>query len=189
MSAITIDELSVDLDGVEVLHGVSCAVPAGGWLALIGPNGAGKTTLLRAVAGLVPHRGTIGVNDTDLGALRGRGRARLIAYLPQIPVLPPDMTVRDYVLLGRTPYLGYLSAPGRSDRAKADEASERLDVTRFAGRGWAACPAANASASGWPGPWPRSPGCCCLTSRPTTWTSGTSSRSSSWSTTCAGPGA
>jgi len=134
VSAITIDELGVDLDGVEVLHGVSCAVPAGGWLALIGPNGAGKTTLLRAVAGLLPYRGTIGVNDTDLGALRGRGRARLIAYLPQIPVLPPDMTVRDYVLLGRTPYLGYLSAPGRSDRAKADEASERLDVTRFAGR-------------------------------------------------------
>ena len=89
MSAITVDELSVDLDRVEILHGVSCAVPAGGWLALIGPNGAGKTTLLRAVAGLLPHRGTIQVNDQDLGALRGRGRARLIAYLP--PGMPrPD---------------------------------------------------------------------------------------------------
>ena len=134
MSALAIEDLSVDLDHVPVLHAVSCAVSSGGWLALIGPNGAGKTTLLRAVAGLVPHRGLIRVNQEDLGALRGRARARLIAYVPQIPVLPPDMTVEEYVLLGRTPHLGYLSAPDRDDRQKAAEASERLDVTRFAGR-------------------------------------------------------
>jgi iron complex transport system ATP-binding protein len=103
----------VALDGVPVLHGVSCAVPDGGWLALIGPNGAGKTTLLRAVAGLVPYQGRIEVDQADLGALRGRGRARLIAYVPQLPVLPPHMTAGDYVLLGRTPYIGYLGAAGR----------------------------------------------------------------------------
>jgi len=134
MSAITIDKLTVELDRVPVLHAVDAAVPGGGWLALIGPNGAGKTTLLRAVAGLLPYGGTIHLNQTDLGTLRGRARARLIAYVPQIPVLPPDMTVEEYVLLGRTPHLGYLSAPNRDDRQKAAEASERLDVTRFAGR-------------------------------------------------------
>ena len=119
MSAITVDKLSVDLDRVPVLREVSCAVKTGGWLALIGPNGAGKTTLLRAVAGLLPHRGTIQVDDADLGALRGRGRARLIAYVPQAPVLPPDMTVEEYVLLGRTPHLGYLGSLSRRDRDKA----------------------------------------------------------------------
>ena len=134
MNAIAVDGLSVDLDRVPVLHAVSCAVGSGGWLALIGPNGAGKTTLLRAVAGLLPHRGTILLDHTDIGALRGRRRARLIAYVPQTPVLPPDMTVREYVLLGRTPHLGYLSSPGRHDREKADAAAERLDVARFADR-------------------------------------------------------
>jgi cobalamin transport system ATP-binding protein len=131
---ITIDELTVALDRVQVLHAVDAAVPEGGWLALIGPNGAGKTTLLRAVAGLLPYGGAIRLGQTDLGTLRARARARLIAYLPQIPVLPPDLTVEEYVLLGRTPHLGYLSAPNRGDRRKAAEASERLDVTRFAGR-------------------------------------------------------
>jgi iron complex transport system ATP-binding protein len=134
MSALGIHDLSVELDHVPVLHAVSCAVSSGGWLALIGPNGAGKTTLLRAVAGLVPHRGSIRVNQADLSALRGRARARLIAYVPQIPVLPPDMTVEEYVLLGRTPHLGYLGAPGRLDRGKVAEACERLDIARFAGR-------------------------------------------------------
>jgi iron complex transport system ATP-binding protein len=134
MSAIAVHKLSVELDRVPVLREVSCAVKAGGWLALIGPNGAGKTTLLRAVAGLLPHRGTIQVDNADIGALRGRGRARLIAYVPQAPVLPPDMTVEEYVLLGRTPHLGYLAVPGQRDREQAAEAAERLDVARFAGR-------------------------------------------------------
>jgi iron complex transport system ATP-binding protein len=134
VSAIKVAELSVDLDRVPVLHAVSCAVASGGWLALIGPNGAGKTTLLRAVAGLLPHRGTILLDGADIGALRGRRRARLIAYVPQAPVLPPDMTVREYVLLGRTPHLGYLGSPSRHDRGTAAAAAERLDVARFADR-------------------------------------------------------
>jgi iron complex transport system ATP-binding protein len=134
MSALRIQDLTVALDHVPVLHAVSCAVPSGGWLALIGPNGAGKTTVLRAVAGLVPYQGTIEVDQADLGTLRGRGRARLIAYVPQLPVLPPDMTAGDYVLLGRTPYIGYLGAPGREDRARAAAAADSLDVARFAAR-------------------------------------------------------
>jgi iron complex transport system ATP-binding protein len=134
VSGLGIHELTVALDHVPVLHAVSCAVPGGDWLALIGPNGAGKTTLLRAVAGLVPYQGRIEVDQADLGALRGRARARLIAYVPQLPVLPPDMTAAEYVLLGRTPYIGYLGAPGRDDRAKAAAASDRLDVARFADR-------------------------------------------------------
>jgi iron complex transport system ATP-binding protein len=134
MSAIEVHGLAVDLDHVPVLHAVSLGISSGGWLALIGPNGAGKTTLLRAVAGLLPYRGTILLDGADIGSLSGRGRARLVAYVPQTPVLPPDMTVEEYVLLGRTPHLGYLGGPGHRDREKAAEASQWLDVTRLAGR-------------------------------------------------------
>ena len=52
MTSVAVDGLSVTLDRAIVLAGVSCTVPAGGWLALIGPNGAGKSTLVRAAAGL-----------------------------------------------------------------------------------------------------------------------------------------
>jgi iron complex transport system ATP-binding protein len=134
MNAVTVQDLAVDLDGSPVLRGVSFAAGPGGWLALIGPNGAGKTTLLRAVAGLVPYRGSVLLDGADLGGMRGRGRARLIAYLPQAPVLPPDMTVEEYVLLGRTPHLGYLRGPASRDREAAAAAARRLDVARFAGR-------------------------------------------------------
>ncbi|HVT68042.1 MAG TPA: ABC transporter ATP-binding protein [Trebonia sp.] len=134
MTSVAVTGLSVTLDRAPVLTGVSCAVPPGGWLALIGPNGAGKTTLLRALAGLVPYAGTVTVDDADARTLRARDRARLLGYVPQAPVLPPDLTVAQYVLLGRTPHLSYLAAPGRHDRERAAAAMDRLDVQRFAGR-------------------------------------------------------
>ena len=127
-------DLAVELDRTPILHGVSCEVGSGGWLGLIGPNGAGKTTLLRAVAGLLPHRGEVLLDGTNMGTLSGHDRARLIAYVPQEPVLPPDMTVREYVLLGRTPYLSYLGGPGRTDHDAADQATGRLGMSVFADR-------------------------------------------------------
>ncbi|WP_042381201.1 ABC transporter ATP-binding protein [Streptacidiphilus melanogenes] len=134
MSALTVDGVDVDLDGRAVVREVSCAVDSGGWLAVIGPNGAGKSTLLRAVAGLLPRRGRVAVDGADTRGMPGRELARLLAFVPQSPILPPDMTVAEYVLLGRTPYLGYLGGPGRHDRLVADEAAEQLDVARFAER-------------------------------------------------------
>jgi iron complex transport system ATP-binding protein len=134
MSAITVRDLAVDLDHTPILRGVSCSVGSGGWLGLIGPNGAGKTTLLRAVAGLLPYRGEVLLDGAAVGALSGHDRARLIAYVPQEPVLPPDMTVAEYVLLGRTPYLSYLGSPGRADREAAARAADRLGISQFSGR-------------------------------------------------------
>jgi cobalamin transport system ATP-binding protein len=134
VTVLTVRELTVSLDRTPVLHGVTCAAAAGGWLALIGPNGAGKSTLFKAAAGLVPYTGAIRVDGADVRTLRVRDRARLISYVPQEPVLPPDMTVEQYVLLGRTPHLGYLGGPGRHDRERAADALDRLDVARFAAR-------------------------------------------------------
>jgi iron complex transport system ATP-binding protein len=131
---LTVENLVVTLDRTPVLHGVSFAADAGGWLCLIGPNGAGKSTAVRAAAGLLAYQGTIRLGGADLGSLRGRARARMIAYVPQAPVLPPDMLVADYVLLGRTPHLGYLGGPGRRDRRVAEAAMDKLDVSQFTGR-------------------------------------------------------
>ena len=134
MTAIAVRELAVTLDRTPVLRGITCTAGSQAWLSLIGPNGAGKSTLIRAAAGLVPYQGAILLDGTDVRSLRARDRARLLGYVPQEPVLPPDMTVEQYVLLGRTPHLGYLGVPGRHDRDRAAAAMERLDVARFAAR-------------------------------------------------------
>jgi iron complex transport system ATP-binding protein len=127
-------DVTVALDRTPVINSVSCAVSGGGWLALIGPNGAGKSTLIRAMAGLVAYGGTVTLDAVDTRAMKAKERARMLAYVPQEPTLPPALTVEQYVLLGRTPHLGYLATPGRHDRERVRSAMARLDVTKFAQR-------------------------------------------------------
>ena len=56
---LTVTNLSVVLDGVQILRDISFTVRQGEAVAVIGPNGAGKTVLFRALLGLVPHTGTV----------------------------------------------------------------------------------------------------------------------------------
>jgi iron complex transport system ATP-binding protein len=134
VSAVKVAGVRVALDRKPVLHGVDLAVSAGSWHAVLGPNGAGKSTLLRAIAGILPYAGEIQVGGQDVAALAAKQRARLIAYVPQEPQLPGDMTVGEYVRLGRTPHLGYFGVESRDDRAVAERALRRLDLAGFAAR-------------------------------------------------------
>jgi iron complex transport system ATP-binding protein len=134
VSALALNGLSVDLGGSRVLEGVSGSVGPGEWVTVIGPNGAGKSTLLRAVAGLVPRRGAVAIGGDDSSSLPRRELARRVALVPQSPALPPQMTVAEYVLLGRTPHLGYLAREGSRDLEIADAALRRLDLVELAGR-------------------------------------------------------
>jgi len=131
---IALDAVAVALAGRVVVNDVTLRVRPGCWTLLIGPNGAGKTTLLRAVAGVVAHAGTISVAGSDPRALSTRERARRLAVVWQSPLLPLDMTVREYVLLGRTPHLGMLGRAGARDGEAVGEAIARLDLERLAER-------------------------------------------------------
>ncbi|TDC47239.1 ABC transporter ATP-binding protein [Actinomadura sp. KC345] len=131
---VRVRDLDVALGGRPVLKGVSVDVPAGSWTAVIGPNGAGKSTLLRAVLGLVASHGEIAVAGADLGSLKPRQRARLVAYAPQTPNLPVGMTVFDYTLLGRSPYIPHLGRESARDREITAEVLDRLDLAGFAAR-------------------------------------------------------
>ncbi|MEQ4716567.1 ABC transporter ATP-binding protein [Nonomuraea sp. B19D2] len=126
--------LSVRLGDREVVSEVDLEVRGGEWLAVIGPNGAGKSTLLKAVMGLVAHRGEVTLDARPSARLKPRERARLLAYAPQAPALPPDMTVFDYALLGRTPYIPYLGRESAHDREVTASVLDRLDLTALAMR-------------------------------------------------------
>jgi iron complex transport system ATP-binding protein len=134
LSAVAVERLAVTLDGARVVEDVRLAVGVGEWVGFIGPNGAGKTSVLRAIAGLVAYTGSILVRGDEVRKLPRREVARRVALVPQTPVLPPDMTMLEYVLLGRTPHLGYAGAPGRRDVVLARSALGRLDAAQLADR-------------------------------------------------------
>jgi iron complex transport system ATP-binding protein len=131
---IELRDVSVRLGATDALNRVSVAVERGTWVALIGPNGAGKTTAIRALCGLVRYTGDVLVDGVEARARGRRELARLCAFVPQIPETPPELTVAEYVLLGRTPHLGYFGVEGEADRLAAERALDRLELLEFAAR-------------------------------------------------------
>jgi iron complex transport system ATP-binding protein len=119
---------------VAAVRGFSLTTRSGGWTALVGPNGAGKTSALRALAGLVPFDGEVRIEEQDVRRLGRRALARLVAFVPQKPETPPELTVAEYVLLGRTPHISYLGGESKRDRDAAARALRRLDLEEFAPR-------------------------------------------------------
>ncbi len=115
-----------------IVADVSLRVTAGEFFGLIGPNGSGKTTLLRAFSReILPMKGEIIVGGKDARAIPPRTFARTVAVVSQAaPVV--DMTVGEFVLLGRLPYFGdlqFIEAP--RDRAVADKSMKLTDVYRL----------------------------------------------------------
>jgi iron complex transport system ATP-binding protein len=134
MSSLSFVDLSVRYGRRDAIAGFTDTVRPGEWLCLIGPNGAGKSSILRATAGLVPHDGRIEVDGSALSLRSSRRRAELVAYVPQSPNLPDDMTGAEYVLLGRNPYIGYFGVESQHDLAMVASVLDRLDLADFARR-------------------------------------------------------
>lgn len=134
MSSIEFRELSVKFGKRTAVHGFTDTVRSGEWLGLIGPNGAGKSSILRAIVGVVASGGEVLVDGSSM-ALRSRSRrAALVAYVPQDPLMPSDMTGFEYAMLGRAPYVGYFGSESRHDRAMVVDVLDRLELSEFADR-------------------------------------------------------
>jgi len=131
---LKIQNLSVAYGSRHVLHDISLNVQNGEVLALIGPNGAGKSTLIRAASGVIPYTGHVRTNGDDFISLTPMQRAKYIATVPQAVSMPPAFTVWETVLLGRTPYLGFLGQPSQKDEEVARQALARVSALPFADR-------------------------------------------------------
>ena len=123
--------VSVTIAGRTVVREVSLVVSPGRWCSIAGPNGAGKTTLIRAIAGLISHDGEVSIGGHRMSELRPQERARLVALVPQQPVVPPGASVRDYVLLGRTAHLPPLGVESAADLRTVDHVIEELDLDEY----------------------------------------------------------
>ncbi len=102
-------------------------------LAILGPNGVGKTTLIKCLLGFLPWQsGETLLDEKDIRTIRGRTLWQRIAYVPQARRPAFSYAVKDMVLLGRSPYLGDFSMPGKKDVEIAEEAMELAGITRLA---------------------------------------------------------
>ncbi|AQX81073.1 iron-dicitrate transporter ATP-binding subunit [Plantibacter flavus] len=112
---------------------LSFSVPEGEFTAIIGPNGCGKSTLLKALARtLRPTTGTVSLDGKDVRTLRPKAIARRIAALPQHPIAPDSLRVRDLVARGRHPYHSILRQWLPGDAEIVDTAMKATGVKDYA---------------------------------------------------------
>ncbi|WP_407448847.1 ABC transporter ATP-binding protein [Fibrobacter sp.] len=110
-------------------------LPAGQVVALVGENGSGKSTLLKTLGGmLLPLDGSLELEGRPLAKYGLRELSKKVALVRMGLVPPAEMTVREFVSLGRSPYAGILDGRSREDEGIIDSAMDDMDVTLFASR-------------------------------------------------------
>lgn len=118
-----------------LLDDISASFPTGKFNAIVGHNGSGKSTLLKLLARKnKPASGQITLDTQILDSHGTRDFARKVAYLPQSPIVPPHLSVRELVAFGRYPWRGAFGRYRTEDHEKIDRAMEMTHVTEFAGR-------------------------------------------------------
>ncbi|MBP0001988.1 MAG: ABC transporter ATP-binding protein [Cyanobacteria bacterium SID2] len=136
MSIVT-QQLTGGYSNHPVIRNVSLNVKSGEWLTILGANGSGKSTLLRLLCRLLqPKQGVVLLDDTSIEIFSSRQIARKIAFLSQQQAnVPEEMTVRELVSLGRSPYQPWwkweLSA---DDRDWVEISLQRTNLEDFANR-------------------------------------------------------
>ena len=129
-SLLRLSGVHFDYPGHSVLRQATFDLEEGSCSALIGTNGAGKTTLLRIAAGVLrPASGSVTLRGRPMETISVKEIARTIALVPQQLELSFEFTVQQVVEQGRTPYIGMLRGPGRSDRLAVDRALDLADIS------------------------------------------------------------
>jgi iron complex transport system ATP-binding protein len=119
-----------------ILNNINVTIEDGEFTAIIGPNGSGKTTLLRAISGIIsPTAGEILFEGRNISGLSRRDIAKRLAVVTNLIDTNLEMSVEDFVLLGRIPHregIGFTDS--RKDVESARNAMARTDVERLRDR-------------------------------------------------------
>jgi branched-chain amino acid transport system ATP-binding protein len=129
---LSVENVSLEFEGLRALSGVSFAVADGALVALVGPNGAGKTSLLNCVGGFyTPTRGRVTFGGVPISGLPPhRVAAYGVARVFQFVELFRHMTVLDNILLGRHRHMraGVVAGALFWGRSRREETRERRRV-------------------------------------------------------------
>lgn len=133
-TTICAKDLSVVTAGTTILRNISAVFPSGKISVIMGPNGAGKSTLLSALSGLhVDGAKHVYIGDQSVSQLPIKHRARTIGLLPQTSNIVWDLTVTEFVGLGRMPYHRFFETVS-DDSAHIAKAMAATDTAQFADR-------------------------------------------------------
>ena len=124
---IVLDDVKVKYGEKYVLKGIGLSFsPKLNFV--LGLNGSGKTTLLRCLSNSIPFEGSIWLDDTSLSDIPPAEFAKTIAIVHQKWSPPFRISIKDFVLMGRFPYLGWMGSYSQQDLDCVQQEMHRLKI-------------------------------------------------------------
>ncbi|NPE28724.1 heme ABC transporter ATP-binding protein [Methanococcoides sp. SA1] len=103
---LEIKDLSVSYGKRKIIDEICLSAEKGEFLGIIGPNGSGKTTLVKTITKVLkPESGDVTFNDISIEQMSGNEIAKHIAVVSQVISINFEFSVKDIVMMGRTPYI------------------------------------------------------------------------------------
>lgn len=135
MEAIRVENLTVAYENHTIIENMNLSLPKGKINIIIGGNGCGKSTLLKTISRInKPVSGEIFINQKNIKKVKEKEIAREVAFLPQGPVCPNGITVRELVAYGRFPYQKMIGGLSSHDQEVINWAIEQTGLSEFADR-------------------------------------------------------
>jgi len=127
---IKLDRLTCKYENKTVLENISLKIKT--HISILGANGSGKSTLAKAICSLVDYKGKIFFEDTNIQTLSLNEKAKLLTYIPaKLEIYDPDISVSEFVLLGRFAYKKSFFDYSDTDKKIANEMLSFLNISHL----------------------------------------------------------
>lgn len=132
---IKTENINVVIDNNNILKDINIEVDNKEVIGIIGPNGSGKSTLLKCIYRLLkPNAGLVKFDDVDIKNTSIKESSKKVAVLSQHNNYDFDFTVKDIVLMGRSPHKKFMERDNKNDYDLVNDALRKVDMINFKDR-------------------------------------------------------
>ena len=132
---IRTENIKVNIGSLDILKGIDINVDNREFVGIIGPNGSGKSTFLKCIYRILkPTSGIVKLDDKSIKDLTIKETAKRMAVVAQHNHYNFDFSVKEIVLMGRSPHKKAMERDNEEDYKIMEESLKRVDMLSFKDR-------------------------------------------------------